>query len=180
MYNIAKKIIEVYLNEQKIPTIQDLWLENSKDLETKHLSFVTLYKNWKIIASSWRINTKKQNTILELIENTLFCIKDPRFWENVKNPLEVKWLNFRVDIIKDDQRKIVKDIKDIDINKNWLIILSQNLWKAWVILPWITNLTSTPEELFNLVCMKAWLDKKTLKEDDYVLYSIESDKYSDF
>ena len=180
MHDIARKVIETYINEQKIPTIEELGMTMSEHINTKNLVFVTLYKDWRVIASSWRINIKKQNTVLELIENSLFCLKDPRFSEAVKNPLELKKVNFRVDIVKNDQRKVVNSLDDIDINKHWLIIISQNLNKAWVILPNIANLVSTKEELFELVCRKAWLDSKSLKNEDYILYSIETDKTTDF
>lgn len=180
MHNIARKVIEIYLNEQKIPTLEELGLSNSEHNNTKNISFVTLYKDGKIIASSGRINIKKANTLLELIENSLFCLKDPRFVWSIKNPLEVKNIKVRVDIIENSQRKIVEKIANIDISKNGLIIISQTQWKLWVILPNIANLISTPEDLFHLVCKKAWLDYDNLKEEDYILYSIESEQFSDF
>lgn len=180
MNKIVQKVLETYLNEKKIPSVNDLWLNDHLLNKTKDLCFVTLYKDWKVIASSWRVNVKKANTIQELIENTLFCIKDPRFAEAIKNPLEIKKISFRVDIISNEQRKIVSNMDEIDIKINWLIIISQNLWKIWIILPNMTNLISTSKDLFSLVCKKAWLDIKTLKEDDYVLYKIESSVYSDF
>lgn len=180
MNKAARKILETYLNEKKIISTDELWLGNHALAKTKDLSFITLYKDWKIIASSWRINIKKANTIQELVENTLFCIKDPRFAEAIKNPLEIIKINFRVDIITNDQRAIISDLKDVDPKKNWLILISQNLWKIWVILPNISNLISTPKDLFSLVCKKAELDVNTIKEDDYILYKIESTVYSDF
>ncbi|EKE28047.1 MAG: hypothetical protein ACD_3C00106G0006 [uncultured bacterium (gcode 4)] len=180
MHTIAKKVIEMYLNEQKIPTIDELWVWSHPENLTKKLSFVTLYKDGKIIASSWRINAKKANTIAELIENALFCLKDPRFIEAIKNPLEIRSVKFRVDIIADSQRRILNSIDEFDITKNWAIILSQTLWKAGVILPNIANLVSTPRDLFELVCRKADIDPSTVKEEDYYLYAIESDQYNDF
>lgn len=180
MHNIAKKVIEIYLNEQKIPTIEELWLTNNEHNNTKIISFVTIYKDGKIIASSGRINIKKTNTLLELIENSLFCLKDPRFISAIKNPLEIKNVKIRVDLIANNQRKIVEKISDIDISKQGLIIISQSKWKLWVILPNIANLVSTPEDLFELVCKKAWLNQNELKEEDYILYSIESTQFSDF
>ncbi len=180
MHEIAKKVIERYINEQKIPTIEELGVQFDENMNTKDCSFVTLYKDWKVIASSWRINIKKPNTITELIENSLFCLKDPRFIEAIKNPLELKKVKFRVDIIKQDQRKIVNVLDDIDINKQWLVIISQTLWKMWVILPHMVNLVSSPKELFDLVCLKAWIDQTNLQETDYYLYSIETSEFSDF
>lgn len=180
MNEIAKKVIIKYLNEQKIPTLEELWVQNDPNITTKFCSFVTLYKDWKVISSSWRINLKKPNTILELIENALFCLKDPRFVESIKNPLEINKVKFRVDLIRNEQRKVINSLDEIDLNKHWMILISQPLWKVWVILPHMTNLASTPKDLFKLVCMKADLDDLTLKDEDYVLYSIETDEFSDF
>jgi hypothetical protein len=79
---------------------------------------VTLYKDGKVIASSGRINLKKPNTIAELIENSLFCLKDPRFIEAIKNPAEINNVNFRVDIITPSQREVINKIDEVDIKKN--------------------------------------------------------------
>ncbi len=177
---IVKKIIEAYLNEKRILTIPELWLANSEYLETKHLSFITLYKDGKIIASSGRVHIKKENTVLELIENTLFCLKDPRFIEAIKNPTEINSVKFRVDIITNAQRKIIKSIEEVDPRMDGLIIISQQQNKLGVILPGITNLVSTSQELFDLVCRKAELDATNLKEEEYILYKIQSTVFSDF
>lgn len=180
MHKIARKVIETYLNEQKIPTLEELGVVENQDVNTKNLSFVTLYKDWKVIASSWRINLKKPNTLLELVENTLFCLKDPRFVENIKNPLEIKNIKIRVDIINNEQRKVINKLDEIDINKHGLIIISQSQNKLGVILPNMANIISNPQDLFELVCLKAWIDSKNTSEEDYILYSIESYQYSDF
>jgi len=45
MQNIAKKVIETYLNEQKILTIEELNLLTHEQTQTKNISFVTLYKD---------------------------------------------------------------------------------------------------------------------------------------
>ena len=101
MHNIAKKVIEIYLNEKKIPTLDELGISGHNDLKTKNLSFVTLYKDGSVIASSGRINLKKPNTISELIENTLFCLKDPRFIGMEKLLEEISKLETEEEIIDD-------------------------------------------------------------------------------
>ncbi|MDD2487208.1 MAG: AMMECR1 domain-containing protein [Candidatus Gracilibacteria bacterium] len=180
MNNIARKVLETYLNEKKILNTDELGLRDHEMAKTKDLCFVTLYKDGKIIASSGRVSIKKPNTAQELIENTLFCIKDPRFAESIKNPLEIKKINFRVDIMSNEQRKVVTSLDEIDPKINGIILISQSLGKIGVILPKIANLISTSKDLFSLVCKKAGLDAKDLKEEDYVLYKIESTVYSDF
>ena len=57
---------------------------------------------------------KKPNTAQELIENTLFCLKDPRFIDAIKNPLEIKDVNFRVDEITNEQRKVISSLDEVD------------------------------------------------------------------
>ncbi|MCK9272887.1 AMMECR1 domain-containing protein [Candidatus Gracilibacteria bacterium] len=180
VHKIAKKVIEIYLNEKKIPTLDELGISKHPDLNTKNLSFVTLYKDGKVIASSGRINLKKPNTIAELIENSLFCLKDPRFIEAIKNPAEINNVNFRVDIITPSQREVINKIDEVDIKKNGLILISQSHSKIGVILPNIANLITTNEDLFTLVCKKAELDPALLKAEDYILYKIESTIFSDF
>ena len=177
---VSRKIIETYLNEKKILTIPELLLSGSEYLDTKHLSFVTLYKDGRVIASSGRVHIKKENTILELIENTLFCLKDERFVEAIKNPLELKNVKFRVDIITNAQRKIIKNLDEVDPKTDWLILISQAYNSLGVILPNITNMISTNKELFTLVCKKANIDESKLKDEDYVLYKIQSTVFSEF
>jgi AMMECR1 domain-containing protein len=184
MDKVVRKVINTYLKEQKILSIEELSLSTSEYLNKKFCSFVTLYKDWNVIASSWRINLKKSNTILELIENALFCLKDDRFIEKVKTPDDIKDVYIRVDFISPEWRKVINNIKDIDneidIKKHWLILISQTLQKVSVILPNMVNIISTPKDLFTLVCKKASLNENDLKEEDYILYKIETIVFSDF
>lgn len=125
MHQAARKILETYINEKRILTIEELGLSGTEHESTKNLSFVTLYKDGKVVASSGRIHLKKANTLLELIENTLFCLKDPRFAETIKNPDELKKTQIRVDIIRPDERRIIQDINEMIPKKEGLILLSQ-------------------------------------------------------
>jgi len=180
MHNIARKILETYLGEKRIPTIEELGLAGSEHEKTKQISFVTLYKNGKVIASSGRIHLKKPNTLFELIENTLFCLKDPRFIEAVKIPEDLKDVQIRIDLINSERgRRVLKNIGELDTKREWLIFLSQTLSKIGVLLPNITNVASTPEEYLEIVCQKAGVDMSTLRPEDSILYAIESTVYGD-
>jgi AMMECR1 domain-containing protein len=44
----------------------------------------------------------------------------------------------------------------------------------------MVNIISTPKDLFTLVCKKASLNENDLKEEDYILYKIETIVFSDF
>lgn len=179
MHKIARRIIETYLVDKKIPTPEELGLAGSEHEKTKNLVFVTLYRNGKVIASSGRIHIKKPNTSLELIENTLFCLKDERFSMAVSSPDQIKEVQIRVDMIRPEDRRVLGNISELDIKREGLILLSQTKNTIGVLLPRITNVASTPEEYLEIVCKKAGLDHKTLANEDMVLYGIGSSMYSD-
>lgn len=180
MHTIARKILETYLGEKKIPTIEELGLAGSEHEKTKNLIFVTIYKDGSIIASSGRIHLKKPNTLFELIENTLFCLRDPRFSQAVKTLDDLKNVQIRVDMIRGDQRRILQNIGELNTKKEGLILLSQTKNSVGVLLPNITNIASTPEEYLDIVCQKAWLEQRVLKPEDFILYAIESTMFSEF
>jgi len=48
-----------------------------------------------------------------------------------------------------------------------------------VLLPNITNVASSPDEYFQIVCKKAELNPADLKPEDMILYGIESTVFSD-
>lgn len=179
MYKIARRIIETYLREKKILTIEELGLSGNEHETSKNLIFVTLYKNGGIIASSGRIHLKKPNTLFELIENSLFCLRDPRFSEAIKNPDELANVQVRVDMIRPEGRRILGNISELDTKREGLILLSQTKNALGVLLPNITNVASSPEEYFQIVCKKADLNHADLKPEDMILYGIESTRFSD-
>ena len=179
MHKIARRIIETYLKEKKILTVEELGLSWHEHETSKNLVFVTLYKNGSIIASSGRIHLKKPNTLFELIENTLFCLRDPRFVVAVKNPDELTQVHIRVDMIRPEDRRILQKISDLDIKREGLILLSQTKNSIGVLLPSITNVASTPDEYFQIVCKKAGLISWDMKPEDMVLYAIASTIFSD-
>lgn len=179
MHKIARRIIETYLKEKKILTIEELGLAGTEHETSKNLVFVTLYKNGGIIASSGRIHLKKPNTLFELIENTLFCLRDPRFSEAVKNPDELANVQIRVDMIRPEGRRILTNISELDTKREGLILLSQTKNTLGVLLPNITNVASTPSEYLQIVYKKAGLNPADLKPEDMVLYAIESLRFSE-
>ncbi|MDD2516394.1 MAG: AMMECR1 domain-containing protein [Candidatus Gracilibacteria bacterium] len=181
MHTIAKRILETYIRDQKILTVPELDLdeEQKKYLETKDISFVTIFKNGKVVGSSGRIHIKRDNTILELIDNTLQTIKDERFSQEIKNVEDLGNITIRVDIISNIQRKVIKNLGQIDVKTDGLILISQDYEKAGIILPNISNIAITPDDLFYLICKKSGLDQDKIKETDYILYKINSTVYSD-
>lgn len=180
MHAIARKVIVSYLNEKKIPTLEELGMADHADTKTKSLSFVTIYKDGAIVASSGRVHAKRENTLLELIDNTLACLSDTRMNNAIVTPGDIDKLKIRVDIIRNEDRRILQSYKDIDPKNEGYILLSQNLGKLSVLLPNITNIAGTTEELFDIVCKKAGLEPSKLTSADYVLYGIRSTTHSEF
>ena len=179
MHKIARRILETYLKEKNILTIEELGLSGSEHETSKNLVFVTLYKNGGVIASSGRIHLKKPNTLFELIENTLSCLRDPRFAESVKNPDELSNVQIRVDMIRSEGRRTLGNISELDTKREGLILLSQTKNAVGVLLPNIANVASTPAEYFEIVCKKAGLNPTDLKPEDILLYGIESTVFSE-
>lgn len=180
MHAIARKVLVSYLSEKKIPTLEELSATELPDAKTKHLVFVTIYKDGAIVGSSGRVHAKRENTILELVDNTLACLSDVRMAQALITPADLDKIKIRVDIIRNEDRRILQSYKDIDVKTEGYILLSQNLGKLAVLLPHITNIAGSAEELFDIVCKKAGLEPAKLTSSDYVLYGIKSTSYSEF
>jgi AMMECR1 domain-containing protein len=97
----------------------------------------------------------------------------------VKNPDELANVQIRVDIIKPEGRRVLWNVSELDTKREGIILLSQTKNAIWVLLPNITNVASTADEYFQIVCKKAGLDSHELKPEDMVLYGIESTVFSD-
>lgn len=117
---------------------------------------------------------------MEVIDNTLLCLSDIRFTENLKSIQELQNLRVRVDHFTPDKRRILESAHDLDMTREWLIFLSQPLGKMSILLPHITNVASTAEDLFDIVCKKAGVEKSNLKKWEYILYAIQTITESDF
>ena len=114
MYTLVRKTLEIYLREKRIPTLSDIdpsLLEHSK---TKMEVFVTLYYQGKVIASSGRIRSKKENTLYECIDNTLLCLKDPRFTTEIQSIEKLPEIHIRVDRFTPENRRLLQNIDDLD------------------------------------------------------------------
>ena len=143
MHTLVRKTLATYLTEKRILTLSDIdpsLLEYSK---SKMSVFVTLYYQGKVIASSGRIQCKKDNTLYECIDNTLLCLKDPRFTTEIQNPEKIGDIHIRVDRFTSANRRILKSIQELDTRDEGLIFLSQNLGKLSIILPHMIHLDTS-------------------------------------
>lgn len=180
MHAIVRKTLEIYLHEQRIPTISDFSSETAIYSITKESIFVTLYYQGKVIASSGRIACKKENTLYECIDNSLLCLKDPRFLAEIQNREKLSEIRIRTDRFAPNSRRVLQSIDTLDTTKEWLIFLSQNLGVLSVILPHMVHMDSSPKNFFSLACKKLGLDESRLTSRDYVIYALTTIAESDF
>jgi AMMECR1 domain-containing protein len=154
MHTLVRKTLETYLREQRVITLSDIDSSLLEHTKTKSAVFVTLYYQGKVIASSGRIQCKKENTLYECIDNTLMCLKDPRFTTEIQNPDTLGEIHIRVDIFSSQDRRVLQDISELDTRTEGIIFLSVNFGKLAVVLPGMVNLDSTPMNYLDLACKK--------------------------
>lgn len=178
--SLVRKTLEIYLRENRIITQGEFPPDILFHAWLKESIFITLYYEWRVIASSGRIQCKKENTIFECIDNTLLCLKDDRFAPALQTPDALEKIRIRTDRFGIPNRRVLESINALDMRTEWVILLAQNLGVLSVILPNMVHVGSTPESYFNLACKKWWLDPKELDPREYFLYGFTTDSETDF
>lgn len=117
MHTLVRKTLQLYLTEKRIIVQSDFPSDITPHLVTKDSVFITLYYEGRVIASSGRIQCKKESTIFECIDNTLLCLKDERFVTNLQNPESLSKIHIRTDRFTPRNRRMLKDISELDIRK---------------------------------------------------------------
>jgi len=179
MHTIAKKILESFVFEKKQPTIIDLWLAEHEMAHNKYASFVTLTLDGEVVASSWRVHPVKDSTLEELIDNVMNATEDARFAQKVKNPELARRLTYRIDLIIPEYRRLVTSPDDIDITKEWVIVLCQKQWKLAVILSGMMPDVASWDELYRYALNKADINTRELKKGDVLVYALRTKIYHD-
>jgi len=179
MISLVRKTLDVYLRERRIITQSDFPSDIQIYLSSKDAIFVTLYHEWRVIASSGRIICQKENSVFECIDNTLLCLKDNRFAESLQNTDSLQSIYIRLDILAPQDRRILQSVEELDTSKEWLILLSQNLGTMAVILPKMLHVDPSPQSYYTLACSKAGIDIAKLIPADYVLYAIRTTEMTD-
>ena len=177
MIDLVKQILVYYFKHHKIPTTNDLNIEDKTLLKKKWSVFVTFYKSWEIRWAAWTVKELKNNIIEELIDNTISALKDDFRFEPIKKE-EIKDLKIRVDIIKD--RKILKNSKELENLspvKKWIIVIKKDYSKLAIILPNIDHKLFSWKDYFPILTKK--LDELFYPKD-YIIYEIETEVFSDF
>ena len=179
MHQLVRKTLEIYLTEKRLITQSDIPADMMTLMSSKQSVFVTLYMDGRVIASSGRIQCQKENTLYEIIDTTMLCLKDPRFAPSLQSPEWLSHISIRVDVFGSEDRRMIQSATEMDIRIEWLILLSQNHGTMSVILPHMIHLDPTPASYLILACRKAWLDPKTLTHSDYVLYALRTTESTD-
>jgi AMMECR1 domain-containing protein len=180
MQEFVRAALSRYISTQRVPTPEEIGISPDHPLmQRKDIVFVTLSRDGETVASSGRVAVKKSSSAVELVENSLLCLKDPRVTAFLGDPTFIDDVRVRVDVVPTDKRKIITTLDEISPNIHGLILISEKHEALGVVLPGMSRLASTPQELFYLVAKKAGLDPAALAEDEYILYTIETEVSSD-
>ncbi|MBP9779021.1 AMMECR1 domain-containing protein [Candidatus Gracilibacteria bacterium] len=178
--SLVRKTLEIYLGESRLITQSEFPEETLTESQKKESVFVTLYHEGRVIASSGRIQCKKENTLFECIDNTLLCLKDERFAPSLQSPDMLGKIQIRVDRFVSENRRMLTSIDSLDIRTEGILFLSQNLGVLSIILPNMVHVGSTPQAYFELACTKAGVDPKKLDSRDYNIYGLTTVSETDF
>ncbi len=174
MVDIVKQVVEFYLKNNKIPEKKDLVIID-KTLENRRWNFfVTIYKSGEVSWSAWNIKELKINALEELIANAIEAVNDKRFSLTM---WDLKNLEYRVDEIV--KREVLWDLEifKLDPFKKWVIAIKKDREKMAVILPNISPLLLTGEDLVSSLGKKLW---EEFDEKNYDLFSIETVQKTSF
>lgn len=177
---LVRSTLEIYLREKRIITQSEFPPDTLSEASSKDAVFITLYYEWRVIASTGRIQCKKENSLFECVDNTLLCLKDERFAPALQVLESLDKIRIRVDRFAPKNRRVLSKIDELDIRNEWLILLAQNLSALSIILPHMVHVGSTPESYLELAAKKAWVDITSLDSREYVLYGLTTVSESDF
>lgn len=177
MLNIVKQIITFYFENNRVPIVSDLQIENQYLLSNKEPIFITLYLWWTVRWAAWSINCIKNNIVEELIDLTINAlINDSRFDKINKD--DATKLNIRIDTITN--RNVVENedtFNKLNHIKDWVIVISKIYNKLVVLLPNISNTINNKEDFIKILSKKIW---EPFIFDNYIVYKIDTKIESDF
>ncbi len=175
MVELVKQIIKYYFENGKAPSVEDL--ENvPEDLLNRRANlFVTLYKSGEVTGSAWNIKELESTAIGELIVNTIIALKDDRFEKLSLDDL--KKIQIRVDEITTRQVLDEGKLLSLDPVKFWIIAIKKDREKMAVILPNISPLLLTWEDLIDSLWKKL---KEKFEEKKYDIFAITTRQETSF
>ena len=175
MIDLVKQIIKYYLVEKKIPTKNELDINNTSLLEKKWNLFITIYKNWNIVWNSWNIVEIENDLVNETIKNTIYALWDKRFKELTIDDFDK--IKIRIDIINNRNILNNKSISDVNPIKYWVLVIKKDYNKLAVILPNISTTLTSWNDIKNVLSKK--LDED-FTEDNYIIYELQTEVLTDF
>jgi AMMECR1 domain-containing protein len=115
MHQLVRKTLETYINEKRIITQSDIPADMLALMSTRQSVFVTLYMDGRVIASAGRIQCQKENTVYEIVDATMLCLKDPRFASSLQSPEYLANLHIRVDTFSPEDRRMIQNASEMSV-----------------------------------------------------------------
>jgi hypothetical protein len=157
---LARKTIKSYLDKQEKPTLKDLGITLTPDMNKTLGAFVTLHKNGNLrgcIGNYPRKGVPLYQVVMEMARAAAFS--DPRFRPLRKN--EFKDIDIEISVLT--QPKPVKSWKDIVLDRDGIIL--RKGWNRAVFLPQVAPEQDwTLEETLSYLSRKAGLPVNAWKE----------------
>lgn len=175
MLDIVSQVIKYFLEHRKIPTKNELIIKDNSLLEKKGNIFVTIYKNGNIVWNSGNIVEIENDLVNELIKNTIYALWDQRFPD--LELMDREKIKIRIDIIKNRLLLNNKKISELNPMKSWVLVIKKDYNKLSVILPNISSTLTSWKEFYEILSKKL---EEDFKEENYIIYEIETDILSDF
>ncbi len=170
MLDLAKQIIDFYFKNLRTPKLDEIEIKDKSLLERKASIFVSLYVSQEIRWSSGNIKEIEENIVLELIENIINALNDPRF-EKIKLEEKEK-INIRIDEIIDRWKPLNDgEIKNIDPSKFGVLVIKADYEKSATILPNISGSLMTWEDFVGVLSKKL---EEDFDDKNYLVYKIET------
>lgn len=182
MIEIVKQVIKYYLENNKSPSLQEIQINDKSLLEISWTFFVTILKSGQIRWSAWYVHPQSNSALKDLISVSVQAISsDSRF-----SPLsqdEFEDINIRVDYIDGSSREFLSDendnkkIEKLNPVNSWLLVIKKDHKKLAVILPNINPKLSTWKDLYPILSNKLW---EVFKQEDYLIYKLNTKQYTDY
>lgn len=175
MINIVKQAIWFYLTNGKIPTKNEIIVTDSSLFQKKWTIFVTLYKNGNIIWSSGNVVELENDIVNELIQNSIYSLQDPRFEKITLGDIDK--IKIRIDIISRNPLDQNKKIEDLNPVKSGILVIKRDYTKLSIILPNISSTLVSWKDFPKVLTKKL---EEVFKEENYIIYEIQSQIISDY
>lgn len=175
MINIAKQIIKYYLINNKKPSKENIEVTDFDLFDKKWILFVTLYKNWEIIWSSWNIVEIEKNILDELIENIVWALNDNRFPRQNKD--DISKIKIRIDLVTNKSKFKDDSISNLNPVKNGIVCIKNDYSKMAIILPNISSKITNWKDFIPVLSEKL---NEEFNEKNYINFYIETDIITDY